>query len=391
MARAEEADSIHAQAPAETPPNFKVAFIGDQGLGSNAQAVLQLIQAEGADMVLHQGDLGYNESDPQTPTNWDNQIDAILGPNYPYFVSIGNHDVGQWSTYQQKLQERLDRIVGATCTGDLGVKAACHYQGLFFILSGAGTMDSGHAAYIRDQLAQDDSVWSICSWHKNQNAMQVGSKSDEVGWGPYEECRKDGAIIATGHEHSYERTKTLSNTQTQTVDPFWQDPDILRVGDNSTFVFVSGLGGKSIRNQDRCLPTTSPFGCDGEWAHIYTSDQGANYGALFIEFNVDGDPTKASGYFKNIDGVIVDSFIILGNTPPTANDDGPYSVAEDGSMTVNAPRVLGNDSDPDGEPLTAVLVATGAVLLIGSVALSLFFLIHNGRIKRPRGWATRSR
>ena len=33
------------------PPNFKVAFIGDQGLGANSVAVLQLIRDEGADMV----------------------------------------------------------------------------------------------------------------------------------------------------------------------------------------------------------------------------------------------------------------------------------------------------------------------------------------------------
>ena len=32
------------------PPNFKVAFIGDQGVNSNAVAVLQLIKSEGADM-----------------------------------------------------------------------------------------------------------------------------------------------------------------------------------------------------------------------------------------------------------------------------------------------------------------------------------------------------
>ena len=42
----------------------------------------------------------------------------------------------------------------------------------------------------------------------------------------------------------------------------------------------------------------------------YTSNQQANYGALFIEFNFNGDPTKARGYFKNIDNVIVDSFEI---------------------------------------------------------------------------------
>lgn len=299
--------SVSITTAGRTPPNFKVAFIGDQGLEANPEAVLQLISGEAADMVLHQGDFDYADN----PDAWDAQINAILGPSFPYFATVGNHDVSAWAGYQQKLLTRLAQIPGATCLGDYGVAAACTYQGLFFILSGVGTRGSDHATYIRDQLANDQSVWRICSWHKNQNAMQVGGKGNEVGWGPYEECRKGGAIIATAHEHSYERTKTLISTEFQTVDPLWPDPDLLRVGNGSTFVFVSGVGGRDVRDQERCLPATPPYGCNGEWASIYTSTQGAKRGALFIEFNVDGDPAKARGYFKNIDGVIVDSFAIF--------------------------------------------------------------------------------
>jgi large repetitive protein len=43
------------------------------------------------------------------------------------------------------------------------------------------------------------------------------------------------------------------------------------------------------------------------------------------------------------------------NFPPVAQPDS-YTVAEDGSLSVGAPGVLGNDTDPDGDPLTAVLV-----------------------------------
>lgn len=43
------------------------------------------------------------------------------------------------------------------------------------------------------------------------------------------------------------------------------------------------------------------------------------------------------------------------NTAPLAGDDA-YSLAEDGSLTVAAPGVLGNDSDADTDPLTATLV-----------------------------------
>ncbi len=300
--------TIEVVASASTSPNFKVAFIGDQADGQDALDVLQLIRDEGADMVIHGGDFDYGDD----PNRWDDNINSVLGADFPYFASVGNHDVGAWGGYQQKLEARLARVADATCTGDLGVESSCHYQGLFFILSDAGTLGSDHETYIRQELSQDDSDWSVCSWHKNQREMQVGGKGSSVGWGPYTACREEGAIIATGHEHSYSRTKTLVSMEKQTVDPDWSDPADVRVAPGATFAFVSGLGGTSIRDQERCLPRTYPYGCNGEWASIYTSDQGAQFGALFIEFHVDGDPGKAHGYFMNVDGEIIDDFTITG-------------------------------------------------------------------------------
>jgi calcineurin-like phosphoesterase family protein len=296
-----------------TEPNLKVAIVGDQGSGGNTQAVLRLIRDERAALVLLVGDFDYQDN----PARWDADITSILGANFPVFGVVGNHDVDRWSGpggYQDKLRQRLQRISGAECTGDLGVESSCRYRGLFFILSGAGTMGSGHERYIRQQLEADHSTWRIVAWHKNQMEMQVGGKESEVGWGPYEAARELGAIIATGHEHSYERTKTLVDMQQGRVDPEWSDPARLRVAPGATFAVVSGLGGRSIRRQLRCLPTSPPYGCDGEWASIYTSDQGAKYGALFIEFHVDGDPNAARGYFKNVGGQIIDRFTITAGT-----------------------------------------------------------------------------
>ena len=300
----------------------KVAFIGDQGLGTNAESVLQLIKNEKADMVIHAGDFDYKNN----PTAWDGQINKILGENFPYFIDIGNHDTSKWSGvdgYQDKFKKRLDRISGETCTGDLGVKSSCSYKGLFFVLSGAGTSGSGHDTYIKSELSNSNAQWEICNWHKNQRNMQVGGKGDEAGWPVYEACREGGAIIVTAHEHSYERTKTLTNIQQLTVDTQQHPlengipsrPDSVAVTSGKTFVVVSGLGGASIRNQDRCLPYSYPYGggegCNYIWAKVYTTDQNAKYGALFITFNVGGNSNKAMGYFKNIDGAIIDSFEIL--------------------------------------------------------------------------------
>lgn len=44
-------DSAFAQSPNAPPPNFKVAFIGDQGANSASESVLQLIKNEGTNLV----------------------------------------------------------------------------------------------------------------------------------------------------------------------------------------------------------------------------------------------------------------------------------------------------------------------------------------------------
>tara|TARA_B100000953_G_scaffold218712_1_gene180910 strand:+ start:897 stop:2777 length:1881 start_codon:yes stop_codon:yes gene_type:complete len=289
-----------------TDTNFRVAFIGDQGLDSNAIAVLNLIKDEGAQMVLHQGDLDYEDN----PDAWDKMISNVLGDDFPYFVSIGSHDKLKWDEYQQKLYDRLKKIPDAKCIGDLGVKSSCIYKGLYFIQVGPALKGSGHSAFIESQLNNNDHIWRICSWAKNMTAMQLGQKANVAGWEVYENCKNHGAIIATAHEHTYSRTKTLIDIENQIVDAQWSEPDKLRVKENSTFVFVSGIGGESIRNQDRCLPFSYPYGCNGEWASIYTKDQDADFGALFCTFNAGGQPNKADCYLKNIQGKIIDKFTV---------------------------------------------------------------------------------
>lgn len=291
------------------PESVTVAFFGDQGLSENARAVLRMVVVEGADLVLHQGDLDYAND----PAAWDAMVTEELGPDFPYFASIGNHDTRAWDGpdgYQAKLQARLDRVEGASCIGDLGVKAACSYAGLFFILSGAGWVprepdNPEHIAFIREQLGASDATWEICSWHMNQTEMQVGRKQDRVGWGPYRACREAGAIIVTGHEHSYSRTHLMDSFETQSVA---STSGTLMIEEGKSFVAVIGTGGQEVRPQLR----------EGDWwASIYTSDQDALPGALFCTFRVGGEPDKAGCYFKNIAGEIIDQFELQKGSPET--------------------------------------------------------------------------
>ncbi|HKZ80187.1 MAG TPA: metallophosphoesterase [Pyrinomonadaceae bacterium] len=297
--------------PEETPRNFKIAFIGDQGLGVPSVKVLKLIKAEEAQAVVHLGDFDYIHN----PGAWDGQINNILGADFPYFSVIGNHDLKRWKGsdgYQELIKNRFKRL-GITWSGDLGVQSSFMYRGIFFVLVAPGVLGSGHATFIRDQLAKDHSIWRVTGWHKNMHLMQSGRKKDETGWEVYEEARKGGAIIATGHEHAYTRTYLLSNIVTQAVANTSANFNISK---GKTFVLVSGLGGQSIRPQLR--------GGDW-WATVYarnclprnnTCKPNATFGALFATFNVDGEPHKAEFYFKDIDGRVIDRFTVVSDLVP---------------------------------------------------------------------------
>eukprot|EP00002_Diphylleia_rotans_P039792 TRINITY_DN9320_c0_g1_i1.p1 TRINITY_DN9320_c0_g1~~TRINITY_DN9320_c0_g1_i1.p1 ORF type:complete len:238 (-),score=32.42 TRINITY_DN9320_c0_g1_i1:217-930(-) len=160
----------HGIVQQEMPPNLKVAFFGDQGLGTDSVAVLTMIRNWGADMILHLGDFDYRDD----PEAWDNQINSVLGPDYPYFAVIGNHDLRQWPEYSEKVVSRFSRINGLSCEGELGVQTVCSYKGLLFVLSGIGTLRRGHPEFIRQSFTNYQATWKVCNWHKNQRLYQTG-------------------------------------------------------------------------------------------------------------------------------------------------------------------------------------------------------------------------
>src|SRR3990172_8696037 len=246
-----------ARAAEGPPPDLKIAFMGVRGLPPSAQAVLQLIRDEGADAVVHAGDFDYVED----PAAWDAQIDAILGADFPYFASAGNHDKASFlgpGGYQERLEARLDRLQIAW-EGDLGIQSSLRYQGVRIVLTAPrdfGSGDGFHDLYIRDRLAEDDSIWRISAWHRDMRLMQVGGKDDDTGWGVYVESRRGGAIVATAHEHSYSRTHLLAHCATQSVAStndtlvLAADAPGTPADEGRSFVFVSGLGGGGIRSPE---------------------------------------------------------------------------------------------------------------------------------------------
>jgi hypothetical protein len=317
--------STDSQSPTATGPlapisvepeaDLRVAFFGDQSIGPGARSVLQLVAREHAAMIVHAGDLSYGQTDPR---GWEAQINEVLGPNFPYLVAIGNHDVDDWpgpAGFGAILQARLERTQGLACNGELGVQSLCRFRGLELVLTGVGVRGTDHEWYLENTLARPGAAVRLCVWHENQHDMQVGSKTDEVGWGAYKICAHHGAAIMTGHEHSYARSYTLSAIGDRAREHGWTGPpDVIELGPDRTVVVVSGLGGHSTRT--RTLDHLS----DTWWASVYANDyqmQNAQptgtvpqiqFGALFIDFHVDGDPRKARAYFKTVDDQVVDQF-----------------------------------------------------------------------------------
>ena len=295
----------------------KVAFIGDQGLEKGARELLEFIKKEGADLVVHQGDLIYGYPEDQVDNRigdlnklgnewalkWEKMINEKLGKNFPYLASIGNHDQFAWDSakgLKYYLSQRVQRISDIKCVGDHGINSICTFKGLVIALSGVGTYGKGHNVFLSENLACGKPKWRICSWHKNMTKMQAGNKSNETGWEPYEICRKAGAIVATGHEHSYSRTFLMSSFQHQQV-VHKKATMTLRPG--HSVAFVNGLGGHSIRTQKRNDPW---------FAKIYTYTQKAKFAALFCEFkpNNDGSQAAANCQLKNTDNEVIDGFLL---------------------------------------------------------------------------------
>lgn len=302
--------------PADIPtePDLKVAFIGDTSTGANFTRVLELIKSERADLVMVQGDLTYFGD---SASGWFRAIDRTINKDapgstatvtIPYFVSKGNHD-SDWSSLGSGLKTRLGQWgVTPTHNDPTAVNYAVAFKGLQMVMvSDNETSNPTRNQYVEQRLADDRHIWKICSWHKNQRNSNVGPKNDEMGWGIYETCRKHGAIVAQGHSHTYSRSKTLTEAATQTIDATCDSPFDLCVGQGKNFFFDSSLGGNDIRSINSVA--SKPH---------FAASYGGDFGALFIDFNVDGDPRKARGYFKTIGGAIVD--------PPASSGKTSFSI-----------------------------------------------------------------
>ncbi|KAJ3355789.1 hypothetical protein GGF32_001805 [Allomyces javanicus] len=277
-------------------PKTRIAFLGDQGLRPDSLALLKQIKDWHPHAVVHLGDFDYRDN----PAAFDAQIDSVFGPHFPYLAAIGNHDLVRWTSspalgagYRDLLAARLRRIprlADVHCdapTRDMGEHLVCTIRGVQVHLSGVGTYGAKHATHLANSLGASNYAWRVCGWHKNQRAYQSGDKPNETGYRVYDACRAHGAVVATAHEHAYSRTALMGSFEKFEMMNATAAHDQLDVRPGSTFAFVTGLGGESVRSLSRKMP-------DRPWlVRAAGADQSARAAAVLCEFYPGDDPFSA--------------------------------------------------------------------------------------------------
>jgi hypothetical protein len=149
--------------------------------------------------------------------------------------------------------------------------------------------------------------------------LQLTDKGDETGFGVYNLCSSEGALIVTGHSHAYGRThglRDVSNLEVtddcETTLRNFNDFDnnngnddeicIYDLFDEQSIVAVVGLGGKDT--SETGVELNEEISSMPHWASTYNDQSGA----LFCVYNYEGFEYLAYCYFKTISGNVIDEF-----------------------------------------------------------------------------------
>ncbi len=327
--------NLQAQELLVEAQEVKIALIGDTEAGSNFGSVLRMVAAEKVNLLMINGDFGYGAS----PSAWKQRVLSSVDINtLPIIATLGNHDLGS------NANKYIDIINGfrnskngliTACTGKAGVSTGhditavdevCTIGNVSVVGNGIGQVLS--KMYLENQLdaklkAVPNGNWKLVGYHFTLENMNPGIKGDEATHKFFDIIRQNGAIGAQGHTHIAMASCPISSVF-QKGAPVQCHPDFINPEERfvmpGTGIYVdSSLGGKEARSRLRCKIATEK-GC----AHMvdiiskegYTRTDGVKktsfnrFGALFIVFNVGGDPNKALAYYKSVDGQIIFKFNI---------------------------------------------------------------------------------
>lgn len=314
-----------------------VALLGDTGAYRDFQEVINLVNEERAEIVMINGDLGYGA----TPQKWRETLLKEIDPNIQLVIgSLGNHDFerGRHDDYVSIFHglRNAKNSLAVHCSGGVTIEKGkdiaaldevCTFGNLTVIASGIGQIFT--KSYFEDRLKEKLSAkppgnWALVGYHYTLASMNPGIKPNENTYKFFDLIRKFGAIGAQAHTHTVMASCPIQSEFKANASPachpgFGSDLSDRFVEDGTGIFIDSSLGGMPPRNRRRCRQP-GDAGC----AHMvdlitkegYTRADGlakadfAARGAVFIRFNINGDPTRARAYFKSVDGREVFSFNI---------------------------------------------------------------------------------
>lgn len=197
--------------------------------------------------------------------------------------------------------------------------------------------------------------------------LTVGDRPSSIAVGDFNEDSDPDLAVANGF--SDDVSVLLGGADAS----FTALPTNLASGDGPFDLAVGDLDGDShddLAVSNGFLNTVSVFrgGGDASFTGPTSFATGAGPGTIAVsDFDADSDLDLAVSLGGGIGGggVSVLLNIPLPNNPPTATADA-YTTAQDAPLDVAAPGVLGNDTDSDGDTLTASLMtgpSHGTILL----------------------------
>jgi hypothetical protein len=315
--------------PTPTPgpgSTFSFGVAGDYGQNSNTTAVLNAINASGANFAIALGDFSYVSGNSETA--WCNFVKGSVGSTYPFELISGNHEDavrdGQINNYVQCLPHRLTPL--ATPPAQLyGKQYYFDYPagtplarfinispGLTFPDDGSYDYSAGSARYTWTANAIDSArsagiPYVIVSMHKYCISLVSGScevSSDLMNL----LVSKKVDLYFQAHDHAYSRSKQLAfKTGCASISPGGFNSNCVAdatspfVRGAGTIIATVGTGGVGINSQN---------GSDPE-AGYFATFQGSNANPTFGFLKVTVSSTSLSVQFvRGAGGSFTDSFTI---------------------------------------------------------------------------------
>ena len=198
-------------------------------------------------------------------------------------------------------------------------------------MPGGCAAGSAQELWLKADLAANASKNVIAVWHKPRFSSGVTNYTTLQAF--YNDIYDAGVdILLDGHDHIYERLAPMDPTGA--ADPTY-----------GIRQFTVGTGGAALQSYSPVLPTSQ-------------TGSGSTYGVLKLTLHTTGYDwvflPMAGQTFTDSGSGSVHAAPPTSNNPPVAVADAS-STPQDTALNVSAPGVLGNDTDADSDPLTAVL------------------------------------